>query len=82
MILPQVPRSKLYRGLYDMAYRRAEPMVDNRRNGGSQPSASRDEEQLLRLSDSILSALDMEDVEDANIVFERPLSHPRPATFD
>jgi len=57
-------------------------MVDDRRNGGSQPSASRDEEQLLRLSDSILSALDMEDVEDANIVFERPLSHPRPATFD
>lgn len=62
-----------------MAYRRTEPMVDDRRNGGSQPSVLKDEDQLFRLSDSILDARNMEDAEDANIVFERPLSHPPPS---
>jgi len=33
-------------------------------------------------STNILDALDMDGVGEIDIVFERPPSHPRPATFD
>ena len=33
-------------------------------------------------SSSILDALDMDDVGEIDIVFERPVTHPQPARFD
>ena len=57
-------------------------MIDDRQNGRPKPSTPDDEEQPCRPSVSILDALDMEGVEDVDIVFARPVSYPRPATFD
>lgn len=56
-------------------------MADDRQNGGSQPSASGDKERLFGSSGSILDALYMEGVENANIVLERPLQPPPPGAL-
>lgn len=51
-------------------------------NRGAAVSSNDDADQSGERSDSILDAIDMEGVGDIEMVFERPVSHPRPATFD
>ena len=43
--------------------------------------AADDDEPSRRPSGAILDALNMAGVEDVDIAFERPISHPRPASF-
>ena len=68
--------------VYETSDRRTWLVIDDRENGGSKSLKPEDEGRPCRPSDSILDALDVEDAEGVDIVFERPVSHPRPATFD
>lgn len=51
-------------------------------NRGAVASSNDDADRFGERRDSILDALDMEGVEDIEVGFERPVSYPRPATFD
>lgn len=51
-------------------------------NSAAPASSNDDADRSGEPSDSILDALDMEGVGDIEITFDRPVSHPRPATFD
>ncbi len=51
-------------------------------NRAAPASSTDDADRLGERSDSILDALDMENVGDIEIVFERPAARPRPARFD
>jgi hypothetical protein len=44
--------------------------------------AANDDAPSCRPSGGILDALNMAGVEDLEIAFERPVSHPRPVSFD
>lgn len=51
-------------------------------NGCAGASSNDDADQSGERGDSILDALDMENVGDIEIVFERPATRPRPARFE
>ncbi len=51
-------------------------------NGCGGASSNDDADQSGERGDSILDALDMENVGDIEIVFERPATRPRPARFE
>ena len=57
-------------------------MTDDRQNRTLGASTLDDEALPSRLSGGILDALDMAGVGDIGIAFERPVTYPRPATFD
>lgn len=61
--------------------RRSEPLT-SRTNAGPMIAATGRCRAALRRPVDILDVLDMADVGEIDIVFERPHSHPRPATFD
>ena len=60
----------------------AECMTDDRDNQMAETPLPGDAEPHHRPLINILDALDMVDVGEIDIAFERPLSHPHPATFD
>ncbi len=49
---------------------------------GAAASSNDDADRSGKRSDSILDALDMEEVGDIETEFDQPVSTPRPATFD
>jgi len=51
-------------------------------NSAAPASSNDDADRSSEPCDSILDALNMEGVGDIEIAFDRPVSHPRPATFD
>lgn len=57
-------------------------MTDDRGNRMPERPLPDDVEPPCGLSVNILDALDMADVGEIDTAFERPPSHPRPATFD
>ena len=57
-------------------------MTNDRADPTFRASLSQDTEPAKDTPASLLDALDMEGAGDIEIVFERPVSHPRPATFD
>ena len=57
-------------------------MTNDRADPTFRASLSQDTEPAKDTPASILDVLDMEGAGDIEIVFERPVSHPRPATFD
>ncbi|WP_156350680.1 hypothetical protein [Sphingomonas sp. Leaf20] len=56
-------------------------MTDNLQDRTPRAPAADDDEPYRRPSGGILDALNMAGVEDVDIAFERPISHPRPASF-
>jgi hypothetical protein len=50
-------------------------------NRGATASSNDDADQSGEHGDSILDALDMKGVEDIEILFDRPVTRPRPARF-
>ena len=60
----------------------AKCMTDDQDNQMAETPLPGDAEPHRRPSINILDALDMVDVGEIEIAFERPLSHPRSATFD
>ena len=57
-------------------------MTDDRGNRMPETPLPQDAEPLHCLPANIFDALEMDGVCEINITSERPLSHPRPATFD
>jgi len=57
-------------------------MTDDRGNRIPETSLPQDAELPHDPPASIINALDMAGVGEINLAFERPISHPRPATFD
>ena len=57
-------------------------MTDDRGNRMPETPLPQDAEPLHGLPANIFDALEMDGVCEINITSERPLSHPRPATFD
>ena len=57
-------------------------MTDDRQDRTPLAPAVDDDAPSGRSSGGILDALNMAGVEDVEIAFERPISHPRPASFD
>jgi len=57
-------------------------MINNRDNRMPETPVPRDAELFYGPSANILDALDIDGVGEIDIAFERPLSHPRPVTFD
>jgi hypothetical protein len=57
-------------------------MTDDHRDRMRETPLPHDGEPLRGPSASILNALDMAGAGEIEITFERPPSHPRPATFD
>lgn len=57
-------------------------MTNDRADPTFRAPLSQDAEPPRDTSVSVLDALDMEGAGDIEIMFERPLSHPRPTTFD
>ena len=57
-------------------------MTDDRSNCMPETPLRQDAEPPRNLPANILDALDMDGVGEIDIAFERPLSHPRPVTFD
>ncbi|MDR6790738.1 hypothetical protein J2Y58_004121 [Sphingomonas sp. BE138] len=57
-------------------------MTDDRDRGMPETPLPQDVEPPRSASSNILDTLDMDEVGEIDIAFERPLSHPRPATFD
>lgn len=57
-------------------------MTDDRDNQMAETPLPGDAEPHRRPSINILGALDMVDIGEIEIAVERPLSHPRSATFD
>jgi len=57
-------------------------MTDNLQDRTPLAPAADDDEPSRRPSGGILDALNMAGVEDVEIALERPISHPRPASFD
>ena len=57
-------------------------MTDDRDNGMSETPLPQDAEPLRGAPANIFDALDMDGLGEIDIAFERPLSHPRFATFD
>ncbi|RSU51002.1 hypothetical protein [Sphingomonas sp. S-NIH.Pt15_0812] len=60
----------------------AKCMTDDRDNQMAETPLPKDAEPHRWPSINILDALDMVEVGEIEIAFQRPLSHPRPATFD
>jgi len=56
-------------------------MIDNLQDRTPLAPAADDDEPSRRPSGGILDALNMAGVEDVEIAFERPISHPRTASF-
>jgi hypothetical protein len=57
-------------------------MSDDRQDRTPLAPAADDNEPTCRTSGGILDALNMAGVEDVEIAFERPISYPRPVSFD
>ena len=57
-------------------------MSNDRQDRTPLAPAADDDEPSCRPSGGILDALNMAGVEDVEIAFERPISHPRPVSFD
>jgi len=57
-------------------------MTDNLQDRTPRAPAADDDAPSFRPSGGILDALNMAGVEDVEIAFERPVSHPRPVSFD
>lgn len=57
-------------------------MTDDHRGRTHEVPSRQDTEPPRGSTASILDGLDMADVGEIEITFERPPSHPRPATFD
>jgi|GEM_PF-3687043 len=57
-------------------------MTDDRSDCTPETPLPQDAEPLHGIPANILDAFDMDGVGEIEIAFERPLSHPRPATFD
>jgi len=57
-------------------------MSDDRQDRTPLTPAADDNEPSCRTSGGILDALNMAGVEDVEIAFERPISHPRAVSFD
>ena len=56
-------------------------MTDDRQDRTPLAPAADDDEPSRRPSGGILDALNMAGVKDVEMAFERPISHPRPASF-
>jgi len=56
-------------------------MTDNLQDRTPRALAADDDAPSFRPSGGILDALNMAGVKDVEMAFERPISHPRPASF-